>query len=73
MKTIDKVLIKLKVLQIRDNQNKLFSIYEPKEHRLNPYNPLSYIFWVIGELVYFFYNIYLVIKSNKIKNPFKWD
>lgn len=73
MKTIYKVLIKLKVVQERDNPSKLFSIYEPKEYRLNPYNPLSYILLIILELVYFFYNIYLVIKSNKITNPFKWD
>lgn len=72
MKTIDKALRKLNVLQERDNPSRLFSIYEPKEHRLNPYNPLSYVLWFILELVYFFYNIYLVIKSNKIKNPFKW-
>jgi len=73
MKTIDKVLIKLNIIQERDNPNSLFSIYEPKECRLNPYNPLSYVFWFIAEIYCFFCLIFLAIKRHKITNPFKWD
>ena len=73
MKTIDKVLIKLNVLQERDNPNRLFSIYEPKEYRFNPYNPLSYIVWVTSLTTLYLYEIFKLLKGSTIRNPFKWD
>lgn len=73
MKTIDKLLIKLNVLQERDNPSRLFSMYEPKEHRLNPYNPLSYIVWVTSLTTLYLYGIFKLLKGSTIRNPFKWD
>lgn len=45
-----------------------------KAHRLNPYNPLSYIaliiIIVVGILMFGFVGF---VKETDLKNPFKWD
>ena len=78
MKMIDKILIKLFILQIVSNEQRrkdglkylgkgCFNAY-----RLNPYNPLSYIVFVIytiiGILMFGFVGI-----LDRFENPFKWN
>ena len=43
-------------------------------HRLNPYNPLSYVTIIIGLLIgILMFGFYGFWKETDTKNPFKWD
>ncbi len=71
-----KVLKFLKVVQTVSNEGRAEKLGRgfSKAHRLNPYNPLSYIViplaFVLGILLFGFVGIWKEIDS---KNPFKWD
>lgn len=72
VKSIDmtkKIFQKLKIAQIKsdDKGRRLF--------RLNPYNPLSYIAFIVAAIYIVFRNIYffLIDTIRDWENPFKWS
>lgn len=70
--TLEKALKKLLILQERDNTNKMFMIYEPKQQRLNPYNPISYVFALSIVIVEFLCDVWALIKQIRFAYYFKW-
>lgn len=77
---IRKILIKLRVIQVIDNEERNRNGVKRKgrgfmeARRLNPYNPLSYIVVVVGAIIgiilFGFVGIFSEIDT---KNPFKWN
>jgi len=75
-----KILISLHIIQIVSNEErhkkglKRLGRGYFEAHRINPYNPLSYIalilILIIGILMFGFVG---VLKEVDIKNPFKWN
>lgn len=69
-------LVNLKIIEVVSNQGRNPKLGRgfSKAYRLNPYNPLSYIFTIlmffIGLLLF---GIVGVWKEIICKNPFKWD
>lgn len=76
---INKILIKLFILQKVDNRKRLENKLQKLgrgymyAYRVNPYNPLSYIFipiiLLVGVLAFGFYGI---LNEMDFSNPFKW-
>lgn len=71
-----KFLQKIFVLQVVSNKGKNPKLGRgfTKAYRLNPWNPLSYItfilFWIIGILMFGFVGVW---KKVETRNPFKWN
>lgn len=71
-----KFLQKIFVLQVVSNKGKNPKLGRgfTKAYRLNPWNPLSYItfilFWIIGILMFGFVGVW---KEVETRNPFKWN
>ena len=74
-----KLLQFLNIIQTSSNTNKTSRIkgvggLRTEYHRLNPYNPLSYIFiilvLVVGIIMFGFVGFW---KEIDFKNPFKWQ
>lgn len=73
-----KILIALKVVQVVDNRLrskqglKKIGKGHFQAYRLNPFNPLSYVFVLVAILLLLI--LYGVIGFfNKAENPFKWN
>lgn len=77
---IRKILKFLKIIQTVSNEQRHEQGFERlgrgfwEAHRINPYNPLSYIaliiIFVVGVLMFGFVGIWAQTDG---KNPFKWD
>ncbi len=71
MRTLDKILKFLFVLQKRTKTDAFNHKY--KQRRINPYNPLSYIFLMILYIIGFFaYGIQGMIEDARPIKEFKW-
>jgi hypothetical protein len=66
-----KILTKINIIQEKKNENGFI------RHRLNPYNPLSYIYLVISFIAgLFYYGIRGLSDEMDMRgkrNPFKWQ
>jgi len=60
------------VIQERDSQNELFSIYQPKQTRWNPWHPVSYLVWLCLYAVKLSYDILNSIRGIIQTKPFDW-
>ena len=70
---MDDFLIKIRVLQQRHVKGKI-KLLDKNYTRLNPYNPLTYLYMILDVLVclfaFGFWGVYTGFK--KRKNPFRW-
>ncbi len=71
MRKLDKILKFLFVLQERTKTDEFNHKY--KQRRLNPYNPLSYVFLILLYIVGLFaYGIIVMIEDAEPIKEFKW-
>lgn len=75
---MNNILKFLKILQVVSNEerhkNGLKRLGKGyfKAYRLNPYNPLSYVFFIISiPIIFLMYGVLGLFEQ--VSNPFKWD
>lgn len=68
---MDKFFKRVKVIQERIVKGSL-KCFDRKEERLNPYNPLSYVFLVLGVIACFTMHGVVGVHRELRKNPFRW-